>query len=136
MVAAATMALGGIAFGAVPRLPGVLPLLLGLGLGTACLTALALAVSAAIPSAEAAGPITMASYLPFAILSGVFSTTLVLPGWLNRGLEGFPAKALVDVLRAGYAPGPQRLPASGLAVLAAWTLIGVALALRFFRWQP
>jgi hypothetical protein len=66
----------------------------------------------------------------------VFSTTLVLPGWLSHGLDGFPVKALVDVLRAGYAPGPQRFPASGLAVLAAWTLIGLVLARRFFRWQP
>lgn len=136
LIAVATVTLGGIAFDAVPRPGGLPPLLLGLGLGTVCLTALALAVSAAIPSAEAAGPITMASYLPFAILSGVFSTTLVLPGWLNRGLEGFPVKALVDVLRAGYAPGPERFPASGLAVLAAWALAGLLLARRFFRWQP
>ncbi len=136
LIAATTVALGAVAFGAVPQPGGVLALLLGLGLGTVCLGALALAVSAAIPSAETAGPVTLASYLPFAIFSGVFSTTLVLPGWLNRGLEGFPVKALVDVLRAGYAPGPQRFPAAGLAVLAAWSLIGAVLARRFFRWQP
>jgi hypothetical protein len=34
----------------------------------------------------------------------VFSTTLALPRWLNRGLEGFPVKALVDLFRTGYAP--------------------------------
>jgi len=136
LIAAATVALGAVAFGAVPRPGGVPALLLGLGLGTVCLAALALAVSAGIPSAEAAGPITMASYLPFAILSGVFSTTLVLPGWLTRGLEGFPVLALVDVLRAGYAPGPHSFPASDLAVLAVWALLGVVLARRFFRWQP
>ena len=136
LIAAAAVALGGGAFGAVPRPGGVLPLLLGLGTGTVCLTALALAVSAVIPSAEAAGAVTLASYLPFAILSGVFSTTLVLPGWLSRGLAGFPVKALVDVLRAGYAPGPQHFPAAGLAVLSAWALIGIVLARRFFRWQP
>lgn len=78
----------------------------------------------------------MASYLPFAILSGMFSTTLVLPGWLTRGLECFPLLALVDVLRVGYAPGQNRFPASALAVLAAWALLGVVLARRFFRWQP
>ena len=136
LIAGATVALGGIAFGAVPRPDGLLPLLLGTGLGTVCLAALALAVSATIPTAEAAGPVTLASYLPFAILSGVFSTTLALPGWLDRGLETFPVKALVDVLRAGYAPGPQRFPAAGLVVLAAWALTGVVLARRFFRWHP
>jgi ABC-2 type transport system permease protein len=136
LIAVSTVALGGIAFGAVPRPGGLLPLLLGLGLGTVCLGALGLAVSAAIPNAEATSAVTMASYLPFAIGSGVFSTTLALPGWLNRGLEVFPVKALVDVLRAGYAPVTQRFPVAGLAVLAAWTLIGIVLARRSFRWHP
>lgn len=136
LIAGATMAAGGIAFRAVPGDGGVLALALGLCLGTACFTALAVAMSAAIPSAETAGPLTLASYLPFAILSGVFSTTLTLPGWLSRGLAAFPVKALVDVLRAGYAPGPQPFPAAGVAVLAAWTLLGILLARRFFRWQP
>jgi ABC-type multidrug transport system permease subunit len=134
LIAAATMVAGGAAFRAFPRADGVPALVLGLCLGTACFTALAIAVSAVIPSAEAAGPVTLASYLPFAILSGVFSTTLGLPGWLSRGLAAFPVRALVDVLRAGYAPGP--FPWGGVAVLAAWTLAGAVLARRFFRWQP
>jgi ABC-2 type transport system permease protein len=136
LIAAATMVAGGVAFRALPVPGGVLPLLLGLGLGAACFTSLAVAVTAVIPNAEAAGPVTLASYLPFAILSGVFSTTLVLPGWLSRGLAALPVKGLVDVLRAGYAPGPQPFPAAGVAVLAAWTLVGIVLARRFFRWQP
>jgi ABC-2 type transport system permease protein len=136
LIAAATMAAGGVAFRALPADGGLLALLLGLCLGTTCFTTLAVAVSAAIPNAEAAGPVTLASYLPFAILSGVFSTTLTLPGWLSRGLTAFPVKALVDVLRAGYAPGPQPFPATAVAVLAAWTVIGILLARRFFRWQP
>lgn len=136
LIAASTVALGGIAFSAVPRPGGLLPLLLGLGVGTVCLAALGLAVSTAIPNADAASAVTVASYLPFAIGSGVFSTTLAVPGWLNRGLEGLPVKALVDVLRAGYAPGPQHFPVAGLVVLAAWALIGMALARRFFRWNP
>ncbi len=134
LIAVATMVVGGAVFSAVPRADGVLPLLLGLCLGTACFTALAVAVSAVIPNAEAAGPVTLASYLPFAILSGVFSTTLGLPGWLSSGLAAFPVKALVAVLRAGYAPGP--FPWASAGVLAAWTLAGTALAWRFFRWQP
>jgi ABC-2 type transport system permease protein len=136
LIAAATMVAGGVAFKAVPGVDGVVALAAGLCLGTACFTALAVAISAAIPSAETAGPLTLATYLPFAILSGVFSTTLTLPGWLSRGLAAFPVKALIDVLRSGYAPGPQPFPAAGVAVLGAWTLAGVLLARRFFRWQP
>jgi len=136
LTAAATMAAGGIAFKAAPGAGGAVALATGLCLGTGCFAALAVAISAAIPSAETAGPLTLVSYLPFAILSGVFSTTLTLPGWLSRGLAAFPVKALVDVLRAGYAPGPQPFPVAGAAVLAAWTLLGVALACRFCRWLP
>lgn len=134
LIALATMVTGGLAFRAFPKAGDVPALVLGLCLGTVCFAALAVAVSAVIPNAEAAGPVTLASYLPFAILSGVFSTTLGLPGWLSRALSAFPVKALVEVLRAGYAPGP--FPWASLAVLAAWTLAGVLLAWRFFRWQP
>jgi ABC-2 type transport system permease protein len=136
LIAAAAMLAGGLAFGAVPQPGGALALLLGLCLGTVCFTALAVAVSAAIPSAEAAGPVTLASYLPFALLSGVFSTTLTLPGWLDRGLAAFPVMALVEVLRAGYAPGQHPFPAAAAAVLAAWTLAGLILSRRFFSWRP
>lgn len=136
LIAGTTMAAGGVAFKAIPGGGGVLALAAGLCLGTACFTALAVAISSAIPSAETAGPLTLATYLPFAILSGVFSTTLTLPGWLARGLGVFPVKALVDVLRAGYASGPRPFPAADVAVLAAWTLLGIVLARRFFRWQP
>jgi ABC-2 type transport system permease protein len=136
LIAGATMGAGGVAFKAVPAAGGIVALVLGLCLGTACFTALAVAISAAIPSAETATVLTMASYLPFAILSGLFSTVLTLPGWLSRGLEAFPVKALVDVLSAGYGPGPQPFPAAGVAVLAAWTLLGILLARCFFRWQP
>jgi ABC-2 type transport system permease protein len=136
LIAAAAMIAGAVAFRAVPQPGGVPALLLGLCLGTICFTALAVAVSAVIPGAEAAGPVTLASYLPFALLSGVFSTTLTLPGWLDHGLAAFPVLALVDILRAGYAPGHYPFPAAAAAVLAAWTLLGLALARRFFSWQP
>jgi ABC-2 type transport system permease protein len=134
-IAVVTLLLGVIVFGAAPRPAGVLLLVLGIGLGTACLAALAFAISAAIPSSEAAGAITTASYLPFAILSGVFSTTLRLPAWLNAVMGGLPVRPLVGVFQACYDP-VAGVPAADLAVLTAWAVIGIILARRYFRWQP
>jgi hypothetical protein len=49
-----------------------------------------------------------------------------------------PVKCRNDqgVLAAGAPPAPAPLPAADIAVLAAWALLGAALARRFFRWQP
>jgi hypothetical protein len=46
-----------------------------------------------------------------------------------------PAQPMIDAVNhaLGHAPG---LPARDLAVLAAWTLGGLLLSVRFFRWDP
>lgn len=135
LVAAATIALGHLVFDTAPRLDRAPTLILGLCLGILCFAALALAISIVIPSAEAAGPITNASYLPLALVSGVFDPTLDLPSWLTRAVEAFPIKALVDTLQAAY--DPTTPTATGdLLVLAVWSAIGVLVARRYFRWEP
>jgi ABC-2 type transport system permease protein len=133
---AATIALGGAAFGALPRAEAIPQLLIVLGLGIACFAALGVAISAAIPTADAAGAITNGTYLPLAMVSGMFSVTLHLPRFLEILVSAFPLKALADGLRFAYDPAAHGLPAGSVLVLAAWTLAGVALARRFFRWEP
>jgi ABC-2 type transport system permease protein len=136
LIAAATVALGEAAFGALPR-PSALPsLLVVLALGIACFAALGLAVSAAIRSADAAGAITNGTYLPLAMVSGMFSANLRLPGAVNTVVSAFPLKALADGLRSTYDPAARHLPVGAAAVLAIWTVAGVASAHRWFRWEP
>jgi ABC-2 type transport system permease protein len=88
-----------------------------------------------IPSAEAAGAVTNGTYLPLAMVSGMFSVALQLPDAVAAVVRLFPLKALADGLRAGYDPAAPA-PVAQLAVLAVWTVIGVALAYRYFRWDP
>jgi ABC-2 type transport system permease protein len=75
LLTAGTGLIGWLAFGAVPRPGGLLALAAGLVLGIVCFASLGLAISSVITSAESAGPVTYASFLPIAIISGVFDPT-------------------------------------------------------------
>lgn len=136
LISAATIALGGAVFGALPRAAAIPQLLVILALGITCFAALGIAISTAIPTADAAGAITNGTYLPLAMVSGMFSATLHLPRALDTILSGFPLKALADGLRSTYDPASHGLPAGNAAVLAAWTIAGIGLARRFFQWNP
>jgi ABC-2 type transport system permease protein len=136
LISITTIALGGAAFGALPRAAALPQLVIVLALGICCFAALGLAISAAIPTADAAGPITNGTYLPLAMVSGMFSATLHLPRALDTIISLFPLKALADGLRSAYDPAANGLPVGNLVVLAAWTIAGIALARRHLRWEP
>ena len=136
LVASTTVVLGRLVFGVAPRGTGIVALIVALSLGILCFAALGLAISAAIPTADAAGAITNGTYLPLAMVSGTFSSGLRLPSWLDRVVSLFPIKALTDSLRFAYDPAAHGAPVRNLLVLAVWAMIGVALARRYFRWEP
>jgi ABC-2 type transport system permease protein len=127
---------GWLAFGAAPRAAGLLFLTAGLGLGIVCFAALGLAVSSVIRSAESATPIANASYLPVAIISGIFDPTLGVPAWLSHAVSVLPVKALTQVLQDAYTPAPHSFPVWDLLILMAWAAAGSAIAAWRFRWQP
>ncbi len=134
LITALTGAIGWLVFGAGPR-PGGLPMLTaGLILGIVCFATLGLAISSVITSAESAGPIAYASFLPIAIISGVFDPTFSgLPDWLSRLVDAFPVKALAQVLRGAYTT--TAFPAWDLLNLALWTAAGACFVAWRFRWQ-
>ena len=126
---------GWLAFGTAPRLSGLFLLACGLALGIVCFAALGLAVSSLIRSAESASPITNASYLPIAMISGIFDPTIGIPRWLAGAAALLPIKALAQVLEDAYTPAHDTFPGTELAVLAAWAVAGAALAIWRFRRQ-
>lgn len=130
-----TVALGRLVFGISPRPTGALLLVAALALGVVCFASLGLAISAAIPTADAAGPITNGTFVPLSIISGVFSDNLRLPDWIDRIVGALPIRAFSDSLRGAYAASPS-VPVHDVVVLAAWALIGIALARKYFRWEP
>jgi ABC-2 type transport system permease protein len=134
LLTGATGLIGWLAFGAVPRTGELLALVGSLVLGTVCFAALGLAISSVITSAESAGPVAYASFLPIAIISGVFDPTFSgLPDWLSRLVAAFPVKSLAEVLQNAYAVRP--FPAWDLLNLGLWTFAGAAVAAWRFRWH-
>jgi ABC-2 type transport system permease protein len=134
LLTAGTGLIGWLAFGARPRPGGLLALTAGLILGIVCFASLGLAISSVITSAESAGPVTYASFLPIAIISGVFDPTFGgLPAWLSHVVDLFPVKALAQVLQNAYAVRP--FPAWDLANLGLWTVAGASFAIWRFRWH-
>jgi ABC-2 type transport system permease protein len=106
----------------------------GLVLGIVCFATLGLAISAVITTAESAGPLAYASFLPIAIISGVFDPTFGgLPHWMERMVDAFPVKALAQVLQGGYTVRP--FPALDLANLGLWTVAGACFVAWRFRWH-
>jgi ABC-type multidrug transport system permease subunit len=94
-----------------------------------------LAVSSLIKSAESASPITNASYLPIAMISGIFDPTIGIPHWLSGAAGALPIKALAQVLEDGYTPAAHTFPAADLSILLAWAVAGGALTSWRFRRQ-
>jgi ABC-2 type transport system permease protein len=117
-----------------------LRLLLAVSAGALAWSALGTAVTALLPTAEGALPLLTVTYLPVLLLSGVlFSAPSGQAGWLTTLIRDLPAQPIVDaVTRAlhGSAGGAPPIPGHDLAVLAAWTAVGLLASLRLFRWDP
>jgi ABC-2 type transport system permease protein len=133
-ITACIMAIGGFVFHAVPRASGLPEIAGGLLLGVACFGALGVALSSVARSAESAAPIANASYLPIAIMSGIFDPTFSVPRWLGAVVAVLPVRALAQILEQGYTPVEHASLADPF-VLLAWTAAGCAFAAWRFRWH-
>jgi ABC-2 type transport system permease protein len=133
-ITACVALIGALAFGAIPRASGLPELIGGLVLGVACFGSLGMALSSVARSAESASPIANASYLPLAIMSGIFDPGFNVPHWMSAAIGVFPVRALAQILEHGYTPAAHA-PLADLFVLLAWTAAGCAFATWRFRWH-
>lgn len=109
--------------------------LVALLVGAASFAALGLAITAAIPNADASPAIVNASILPLLFLSGVFvPITDDAPRWIDVVSKVFPVRHLVDSMNAGFLGTPFRW--SDVLIIGLWGLAGLLLASRFFTWEP
>jgi ABC-2 type transport system permease protein len=112
-------------------------LLIALVVGAGCFAALGLGLTGAVRSAEGSSAVVNFVYLPMAIISGTFFTPKDYPSFL---------RAIADVLPLTYFTRLTRdvmvhhhhlwSDAGALAVVLVWGVVGLAVALRSFRWQP
>ena len=91
-----------------------------------------------IPNADSAPAIVQATVLPLNFISNVFIDMRSAPDWLNTVSRIFPIRPFADSLLAIYDPRTtgSGLDLGNLAVIAAWGVAGLLIALRFFTWEP
>jgi len=113
-------------------------LLVTLLVGTFSFCSLGLALSAAIPSEEAAPPITNFTVLPLYFLSGVFIPENEIPEGVLHVAAIFPIRHFFQAFLTAFDPQTTGVGFEWghLAVVAGWGTLGLVLAVRFFRWAP
>lgn len=130
--------LGSVLYGvAIPwaQLPEIVVVLV---VGAAAFCCLGIALTAAIPSQDAAAPIVNALLLPLYFLSGIFIPDDELPQGVINFANHFPVRDFFQAFLDAYIPagGDAGLDWGNLAVVAIWGVAGLLLAIRFFRWTP
>ena len=117
------------------HLPAVL---VTLAIGAASFCCLGIALSAAIPSEDAAPAITNIAVLPLYFLSGVFIPETEIPDGVLQVADLFPIRHFFEAFFTAWDPLTEggAIEWGHLAVVAAWGALGLALAIRYFRWTP
>lgn len=132
-------AIGGIFYGVeIPwdRLPGIV---LTLIVGAASFCCLGIALTALIPSQDAAAPVVNAILLPLYFLSGVFIPDDQLPSGVIHFADAFPIRHFFEAFFGAYVPaggGGSAVEWGNLAIVAIWGIAALLFAVRFFRWTP
>ena len=114
------------------------PLVLTLAVGAMSFCALGMAMTIAIPNAEAAPAIVNAVLLPLVFISGTFFP-IDPASAVTKIAEYFPVKHFINAMFNAF--DPAHLSASGfsgndLLIIAAWGAFGLLIAIRRFRWEP
>lgn len=132
-------ALVGRAFYGVALPTSTLPaVVLTLVVGSASLSALGFALTAATKSEGAAAALSSLVALPLYFISGLFAHNDVMSATVRRMGEVFPINHIFTSLAIALDPNST---GSGvrpwdLAIVALWGLAGLLLTWRFFRWVP
>ncbi len=136
LLVAVTAAFGRAFYGAdIPTGITLVRFVVMLAVGAASFCALGLAITAVIPNADAAGATVNASILPILFLSGIFipfdNST---PSWILWVSRIFPVRHFATGMQAGFLGTAFHW--SDVAIVAAWGIVGLRLAIRFFSWEP
>lgn len=134
--AVALLALGGLAFDAsMPQ--NWLGFAGAIVLGVACFAGLGVGAASLIRSAEGVSAVVNVVVLPMAFLSGAFGPTSDFPSVLQAVADVLPLTYFLDIVTGVYLDGDSLFadPAA-LAIVLAWGVAGVLVALRRFGWMP
>ena len=136
ILTALTMALGVVAYGVT--FPGrYLGLLVTIALAAFCFSGIGVAITTFIPNEEAAPAIVNFILFPLLFISGTFGPVSDSSA-LAKIADLFPVrhalKQMLDVFNP-FGSGTGIVLSHSL-VLLAWGIVGVAISLRRFKWEP
>jgi ABC-2 type transport system permease protein len=128
--------LGRVLFGiGVPDRIGSLVLALLLGAVSFC--GLGIGVTALMRSAEGASAVVNAIYLPMSFIAGAFFSPHHFPAFLRGIADALPLTYFLRLVRNVMLHGHEIWSqGTNVAVVAAWGIVGVIVAIRYFRWEP
>ncbi len=130
--------LGMVAYGVELEAAKIPAMLVSFLAGTICFATLGVALASVAKSAASAPAIANATMLPMGFISNVFIPLDNPPKWLTLAGDIFPLKPFAVSFTEGMSPFSEA-PAfewDRLLVLLAWTLVGMAVSWRRFRWEP
>jgi ABC-2 type transport system permease protein len=134
--AAIIIGLGKLLYGVhLPDQP--VSLVLALLLGAAAFAALGLGITGLVRSAEGSSAVINVIYLPMSIVSGTFFSTRNYPGFLKAVADVLPLTHFTALTRHIMLDGrPIWTQAGHVGVVALWGAVGLAAAIKGFRWEP
>ena len=105
---------------------------------TETIPAILVTLGCAIPSEEAAPPITNFTVLPLYFISGVFVPETELPESVLNVADHFPVRHFFQAFFVAFDPNTvgAGFQWGDLAIVAAWGIAGVLITMKFFRWSP
>lgn len=110
---------------------------LSLLLGALAFAAMGVALTTFIRSAEGSSAVVNAIYLPVAFLAGAFWSPHSYPRFLEVIAELLPLTYFIRLMKDVLLHGEQIWTDwADVAVIAAWGLVGLIVAVRRFRWEP
>ena len=123
----------------VPIPTSTLPaLLVTLLVGSFAFCTLGFALTALIPSEDAAPAVTNVAVLPLYFLSGVFIPQTEIPEGVLHFADAFPIRHFFQAFLTAWDPSTTGagFEWGHLAVVAGWGAVGLLIALKTFRWTP
>jgi ABC-2 type transport system permease protein len=104
--------------------------------GVLCFASLGVAFSHAIPNFESTPAYVNAVFLPVIFVSGVFFDEAHTPGFMRGIAQALPLYHVINGLSGAMVKGTSLAAnISSLGVIAAWAVLGIALAVRGFSWE-
>ena len=112
--------------------------LLTLIVGAFSFCCLGFALTAAIPSEDAAPAIANATILPLYFISGIFIPDSEIPQGVLNFADIFPIRHFFEAFFSAWDPNTvgNGIEWGDLGIVLAWGIAGLVIALRYFRWEP